>query len=129
MDRRVVKRATLGRVPERDVINLQRGCEELIAALTDALKGAVLVFARDPMTAPAIDALEDDDEVFRAVNVRYPIYFLGNLLDAACLPYERTPRVAHRRPPLRPAGRTSVSVDRAQSGERALRLRSASVPL
>ena len=80
MDRRVVKRAMLGRVPERDVINLQRGREELIAALTDALKGAVLVLPGTPMTAPAIDALEDDDEVFRAVNVRAIHYtFLGNL--------------------------------------------------
>ena len=32
------------------------------------------------MTAPAIDALEGDDEVFRAVNVRAIHYtFLGNL--------------------------------------------------
>ncbi len=80
MDRRVVARAMLGRVPERDVVNLQRGREDLIAELTDELKGAVLVLPATPMTAPAIDALERDDEVFRAANVRAIHYtFLGNL--------------------------------------------------
>jgi aspartyl-tRNA(Asn)/glutamyl-tRNA(Gln) amidotransferase subunit A len=80
MDRRVVGRAMLGRVPERDVINLHRGREELIAALTEELKGAVLVLPATPMTAPAIAALEADDSVFRAANVRAIHYtFLGNL--------------------------------------------------
>ena len=80
MDRRVVKRALGGRVPERDALNLQRGREELIAALTDELKGAVLVLPATPMTAPAIDALERDDEVFRVNNIRAIHYtFLGNL--------------------------------------------------
>jgi aspartyl-tRNA(Asn)/glutamyl-tRNA(Gln) amidotransferase subunit A len=80
MDRRVVKRALGGRVPERDALNLQRGREELIAALTDELKGAVLVLPATPMTAPAIDPLERDDEVFRVTNVRAIHYtFLGNL--------------------------------------------------
>ena len=80
MDRRVAKRALGGRVPERDVINLQRGREELIAALTDELKGALLVLPATPMTAPAIDALERDDELFRVTNLRAIHYtFLGNL--------------------------------------------------
>ena len=80
MDRRVVKRALGGRVPERDVINLQRGREELIAALTDELKGALLVLPATPMTAPAIDPLERDDELFRVTNLRAIHYtFLGNL--------------------------------------------------
>ena len=80
MDRRVVKRALGGRVPERDALNLQRGREELIAALTDELKGAVLVLPATPMTAPAIDPLERDDEVFRVNNIRAIHYtFLGNL--------------------------------------------------
>jgi aspartyl-tRNA(Asn)/glutamyl-tRNA(Gln) amidotransferase subunit A len=80
MDRRVVKRALGGRVPERDVLNLQRGREELIAALTDELKGALLVLPATPMTAPAIDALERDDELFRVTNLRAIHYtFLGNL--------------------------------------------------
>jgi aspartyl-tRNA(Asn)/glutamyl-tRNA(Gln) amidotransferase subunit A len=80
MDRRVVGRAMLGRVPERDVINLHRGREELIAALSEELKGAVLVLPATPMTAPAIAALEADDSVFRAANVRAIHYtFLGNL--------------------------------------------------
>src|SRR3984957_708490 len=65
MDRRVVKRALGGRVPERDALNLQRGREELIAALTDELKGALLVLPGTPMTAPAIAPLEGDDERFR----------------------------------------------------------------
>jgi len=80
MDQRVVKRALGGRVPERDVMNLQRGREELIAALTEALKGAVLVLPGNPMTAPAIGPLERDDEAFRATNLRAIHYtFLGNL--------------------------------------------------
>jgi aspartyl-tRNA(Asn)/glutamyl-tRNA(Gln) amidotransferase subunit A len=80
MDRRVVKRALGGRVPERDALNLQRGREELIAALTDELKGAVLVLPSTPMTAPAIGPLERDDEHFRITNLRAIHYtFLGNL--------------------------------------------------
>jgi aspartyl-tRNA(Asn)/glutamyl-tRNA(Gln) amidotransferase subunit A len=80
MDRRVVKRALGGRVPERDVINLQRGREELIAALTDELNGALLVLPATPMTAPAIAPLDEDDEVFRVTNLRAIHYtFLGNL--------------------------------------------------
>jgi aspartyl-tRNA(Asn)/glutamyl-tRNA(Gln) amidotransferase subunit A len=80
MDRRVVKRALGGRVPERDALNLQRGREEFIAALTDELKGAVLVLPATPMTAPAIDPLERDDEAFRVTNIRAIHYtFLGNL--------------------------------------------------
>jgi aspartyl-tRNA(Asn)/glutamyl-tRNA(Gln) amidotransferase subunit A len=80
MDQRVVKRALGGRVPERDALNLQRGREELIAALTDELKGALLVLPSTPMTAPAIGPLERDDELFRVTNLRAIHYtFLGNL--------------------------------------------------
>ena len=80
MDRRVVKRALGGRVPERDVTNLQQGRETLIAALVDELKGALLVLPATPMTAPAIGPLERDDELFRVANLRAIHYtFLGNL--------------------------------------------------
>jgi aspartyl-tRNA(Asn)/glutamyl-tRNA(Gln) amidotransferase subunit A len=80
MDRRVVARALKGRVSERDANNLQRGREELIAALTDELKGALLVLPATPMTAPAIEPLERDDELFRVTNLRAIHYtFLGNL--------------------------------------------------
>ena len=81
MDRRVVKRALGGRVSWQDVIDLQRGRETLIAALVDELKGALLVLPATPMTAPAIDTLERDDELFRVTNLRAIHYtFLGNLL-------------------------------------------------
>ena len=81
MDQRVVKRAMGGRVSERDATNLQRGREELIAALVDELKGAVLVLPATPMTAPALGPLERDDELFRVTNLRAIHYtFLGNLL-------------------------------------------------
>ncbi|HEY5204163.1 MAG TPA: amidase family protein [Roseiarcus sp.] len=81
MDRRVLKRALGGRVPERDALNLQRGREELIAGLTGELKGALLVLPATPMTAPALAPLEGDDELFRVVNLRAIHYtFLGNLL-------------------------------------------------
>jgi aspartyl-tRNA(Asn)/glutamyl-tRNA(Gln) amidotransferase subunit A len=80
MDRRVVTRAMGGRVSERDATNLQRGREELISALVDELKGALLVLPATPMTAPPIDALERDDEHFRVTNLRAIHYtFLGNL--------------------------------------------------
>ncbi len=80
MDRRVVKRAMGGRVSGHDVISLQRGRESLIAALADDLKGALLVLPATPMTAPAIAALERDDELFRVTNLRAIHYtFLGNL--------------------------------------------------
>jgi aspartyl-tRNA(Asn)/glutamyl-tRNA(Gln) amidotransferase subunit A len=80
MDRRVVKRAMGGRVPERDVTNLRRGRETLIAALVDELQGALLVLPATPMTAPAIDPLQRDDELFRVTNLRAIHYtFLGNL--------------------------------------------------
>jgi aspartyl-tRNA(Asn)/glutamyl-tRNA(Gln) amidotransferase subunit A len=80
MDQRVVKRALGGRVSERDVLNLQRGREELIAAVTEELKGAVLVLPATPMTAPAIGPLEADEEKFRTTNLRAIHYtFLGNL--------------------------------------------------
>ncbi len=80
MDQRVVKRAMGGRVSERDATNLQRGREELIAALVDELNGAVLVLPATPMTAPVIGPLEGDDELFRVTNLRAIHYtFLGNL--------------------------------------------------
>ena len=80
MDRRVVKRALGGRVPERDVTNLHRGRETLIAALVGQLKGALLVLPATPMTAPAIGPLEGDDELFLVTNLRAIHYtFLGNL--------------------------------------------------
>ena len=80
MDRRVVRRAMGGRVSGHDVIELQGGREDLIAALGDELKGALLVLPATPMTAPPIDALERDDELFRATNLRAIHYtFLGNL--------------------------------------------------
>jgi aspartyl-tRNA(Asn)/glutamyl-tRNA(Gln) amidotransferase subunit A len=80
MDRRVVRRAMGGRVSGRDTINLHRGREELIAALADELKGALLVLPGTPMTAPAIGPLERDDELFRVTNLRAIHYtFLGNL--------------------------------------------------
>jgi aspartyl-tRNA(Asn)/glutamyl-tRNA(Gln) amidotransferase subunit A len=80
MDRRVVRRAMGGRVSGEDVIKLRRGREDLIAALGAELKGALLVLPATPMTAPPIDALERDDELFRATNLRAIHYtFLGNL--------------------------------------------------
>ena len=80
MDRRVVKRALGGRVSAQDAVDLQRGRDNLIAALADELKGALLVLPATPMTAPAIEPLERDDEFFRVTNLRAIHYtFLGNL--------------------------------------------------
>ncbi len=81
MDRRVAARAMGGRAASgHDVISLQRGRERLIAALADELKGALLVLPATPMTAPSIDALERDDELFRVTNLRAIHYtLLGNL--------------------------------------------------
>jgi aspartyl-tRNA(Asn)/glutamyl-tRNA(Gln) amidotransferase subunit A len=80
MDRRVVRRALLGRAAGHDVIALQRGRESLIAALASELGDALLVLPTTPMIAPAISVLEADDEVFRAANLRAVYYtVLGNL--------------------------------------------------
>jgi aspartyl-tRNA(Asn)/glutamyl-tRNA(Gln) amidotransferase subunit A len=81
MDRRVVKRARLARSASgEDAINLRRGRESLISALAEDLKGALLVLPATPMTAPPIEALERDDELFRVTNLRAIHYtFLGNL--------------------------------------------------
>ncbi|HSV00218.1 MAG TPA: amidase family protein [Roseiarcus sp.] len=80
MDRRVVTRALGGRISGHDVINLQRSRERLITAMTEELKGALLVLPATPMTAPAIGPLERDDELFRVTNLRAIHYtFLGNL--------------------------------------------------
>ncbi len=81
MDRRVVKRALLARaVSGEDAISLRRGRERLVAALADELKEALLLLPSTPMTAPPIAALDRDDELFRATNLRAIHYtFLGNL--------------------------------------------------
>jgi aspartyl-tRNA(Asn)/glutamyl-tRNA(Gln) amidotransferase subunit A len=80
MDRRVVRRALLGRAAGHDVIALQRGRESLIAALASELGDALLVLPTTPMIAPEISVLEADDEVFRAANLRAVYYtVLGNL--------------------------------------------------
>jgi aspartyl-tRNA(Asn)/glutamyl-tRNA(Gln) amidotransferase subunit A len=81
MDRRVVNRALLARaVSGEDAINLRRGRERLVAALADELKEALLLLPSTPMTAPPIAALDHDDELFRATNLRAMHYtFLGNL--------------------------------------------------
>jgi aspartyl-tRNA(Asn)/glutamyl-tRNA(Gln) amidotransferase subunit A len=80
MDRRVVKRALLARaVSGEDAINLRRGRERLVAALADELNEALLLLPSTPMTAPPIAALDRDDELFRATNLRAIHYtFLGN---------------------------------------------------
>jgi len=81
MDRRVVKRALLGRrASGQDVIDLKRERERLIAALADDLNGALLALPSTPMAAPPIAELESDDELFRLTNLRAIHYtFLGNL--------------------------------------------------
>ena len=80
MDRRVVKRAMGGTGQRAVTQSTSARARELIAALTDELKGAVLVLPATPMTAPAIDPLERDDELFRVTNLRAIHYtFLGNL--------------------------------------------------
>ena len=80
MDRRIVRRALLGRVAGHELIALQRGREQLIAALAAELQDALLVLPSTPMIAPKISELEADDEVFRVANVRAVHYtVLGNL--------------------------------------------------
>ena len=80
MDRRVVKRALGGRVDERQASGLARERERLVAALAGDLRGALMVLPSTPMTAPAIEPLERDDELFRLTNLRAIHYtFLGNL--------------------------------------------------
>jgi aspartyl-tRNA(Asn)/glutamyl-tRNA(Gln) amidotransferase subunit A len=80
MDRRIVRRALLGRAASHDLIALQRGREELIAALASELGDALLVLPTTPMVAPEIAEIEADDDLFRAANLRAVYYtVLGNL--------------------------------------------------
>ena len=96
MDRRVVRRALLARaVSEEDATNLRREREGLIAALADDLKGALLVLPATPMTAPPIDELERDDELFRApISAPSTIRFSATCFGCADSPCRRarTPR-------------------------------------
>ena len=113
MDRRVVKRALGGRVSERDATNLQRGREELIAALTDELKGALLVLPATPMTAPAIGRSNATTNCFASPTcapstTRSSATCFG-CAASRCRP-ERTPRACQRASSsLRRAEMTSAS--------------------
>ena len=77
------------------------------------------------MTAPPIDPLERDDELFRVTNLRAIHYtFLGNLfrMCGLALPSGRTPPACRQASnSLRRAGTTIAAVDRAEHGGRASR--------
>ncbi|MBO0663183.1 hypothetical protein LQ948_11110 [Jiella sp. MQZ9-1] len=80
MDPNVVSRAMLGRdVRSRELILLQRERARLSAELNNELDGALLMVPGTPMTAPRMEPIEDDDEIFRTANLR-AIYFsvIGN---------------------------------------------------
>ena len=128
MDQRVVKRAMGGRVSERDATNLQRGREELIAALVDELKGALLVLPATPMTAPAhCSARTRRRTVPRHQPARHPLHVsrqpVSDVRPGAAVRNGRR-RPADRRPvPCAGRRRRSPAVDRAQHRERAFALR------
>lgn len=80
MDRRVVKRALLGRdVAAWQMLMIQRERERLIASLDAELGDALLVTPATPITAPAIAPLEADDNLFRDTNMLVLFFcFIGN---------------------------------------------------
>ena len=84
MDRRVVKRLLIGASitpADEDAIRTARG--RLVAQTRAAMEGHCLVaFPTVPHTAPAIAALDADDELFGAVNAKtLRNTLLGNFLD------------------------------------------------
>ena len=120
MDRRVVRRAMVAReISGEDAIKpAARAARDLIAALGDDLEGALLVLPSTPMTAPPIDALERDDELFRAhQSSRHPLYVSRQSVPDVRprLAFgARTRRPAHRRPV--PCARRATTIGCSRSG-------------
>lgn len=83
IDRRVVKRILDGkRMSANDLLSIQRGRQRLISQVLAQLGGALLVMPTTPITAPAIEPLERDDEMFHRINLlALRNTMLGNVLD------------------------------------------------
>ncbi len=83
IDRRVVSRIVGGKkMSAHDVLSIQRGRILLKDAVARELDGALLAMPTAPITAPAVEPLEADDELFHATNLRaLRNTMLGNFLD------------------------------------------------
>ena len=71
IDRRVVKRIEMGHAMSAPaLIKLQRARQKLMASLTERLNGSLIAMPTTPITAPAIELLESDDDLFHSINLR-----------------------------------------------------------
>ena len=71
IDRRVVKRIEMGHAMSAPaLIKLQRARQKLMASLTERLNGSLIAMPTTPITAPSIELLESDDDLFHSINLK-----------------------------------------------------------
>lgn len=71
IDRRVVKRIENGHAMSATaVIKLQRARERLMKSLSERLDGSLIAMPTTPITAPEIELLESDDDLFHSINLK-----------------------------------------------------------
>jgi aspartyl-tRNA(Asn)/glutamyl-tRNA(Gln) amidotransferase subunit A len=83
IDRRVMHRLLQGKAMNaHSLLTLQRTRQRLTAELHAQLGGALLTMPTSPITAPAVEPLEADDDLFHRTNVlALQNTTLGNMLD------------------------------------------------
>ena len=71
IDRRVVKRIEIGHTMSASaVIKLQRARSRLMKSLSERLDGSLIAMPTTPITAPKIELLESDDDLFHSINLK-----------------------------------------------------------
>ena len=71
IDRRVVKRIEIGHAMSASaVIKLQRARYRLMKSLSERLDGSLIAMPTTPITAPKIELLENDDDLFHSINLK-----------------------------------------------------------
>ena len=71
IDRRVVKRIEIGHAMSASaVIKLQRARHRLMKSLSERLDGSLIAMPTTPITAPDIELLESDDDLFHSINLK-----------------------------------------------------------
>ena len=71
IDRRVVKRIEIGHTMSASaVIKLQRARHRLMKSLSERLDGSLIAMPTTPITAPEIELLESDDDLFHSINLK-----------------------------------------------------------
>ena len=71
IDRRVVRRIENGHAMSASaVIKLQRARHGLMKSLSERLNGSLIAMPTTPITAPEIELLESDDDLFHSINLK-----------------------------------------------------------